>query len=119
MKTLVFGASSNPTRYSYQAIERLLAHKHKIAAIGGREAEILGVDIQKGHPKLEGIHTITMYMGESRQAAHEEYLLSLNPKRIIFNPGAENRSFYTKAKKQGIEVLEACTLVMLSTGQYG
>lgn len=118
MKTLVFGASTNPKRYSFLAIERLKAYNHKIEAIGGRKAEVMGVDIQIGHPILDDIHTITMYMGATRQSDHEEYLLSLNPKRIIFNPGAENPSLATKAKEKGIEVLEACTLVMLNTGQY-
>lgn len=118
MKTLVFGASTNPSRYSYLAIERLKAYNHEIVAIGGREADVLDTQIQIGHPQLDGIHTITMYMGEARQADHVDYLLSLKPKRIIFNPGAENRAFFNKAKSEGIEVLEACTLVMLNTGQY-
>ena len=118
MKTLVFGASTNPLRYSYLAIKRLKAYNHEIAAVGGREAEVHGVHILIGHPKIEGIHTITMYMGEARQAEHEDYLLSLQPKRIIFNPGAESKSLYNRAKAQGIDVLEACTLVMLNTGQY-
>ena len=118
MKTLVFGASTNPLRYSYLAIERLKVYCHKITAIGGREVEVHGVQILIGHPEIEGIHTITMYMGEARQVEHEDYLLSLKPKRIIFNPGAENKSLYNRAKAQGIDVLEACTLVMLNTGQY-
>jgi len=118
MKTLIFGASTNPERYSYKAMKQLMAHNHTIVAIGGREAHILGIEIMKGHPTLDDIHTITMYMGEKRQAEHENYLLSLNPKRIIFNPGAENPSLAEKARKNGIEVLEACTLVMLSTGQF-
>jgi len=118
MKTLIFGASTNPTRYSYLAMERLKAYGHEIVAIGGREAEVMETKIQTGHPEINGIHTITMYMGEKRQEEHEDYLLSLNPKRIIFNPGAENHSLYNRAKSQGIEVMEACTLVMLNTGQY-
>ena len=118
MKTLVFGASTNPSRYSYIAIQRLIAYNHEVVALGGRESEVLGIKILKGPIKFDGIHTITMYMGNTRQKEHEDYLLSLNPKRIIFNPGAENRSLYKKAKDLGIEVLEACTLVMLNTGQY-
>lgn len=118
MKTLIFGASANPTRYSYLAIQRLKAYNHEIVAIGGREAEVMDIQIQTGHPEIKDLHTITMYMGEKRQADHEDYLLSLNPKRIIFNPGAENSSLQQRAKEQGIEVLEACTLVMLNTGQY-
>ena len=118
MKTLVFGASTNPARYSYLAIERLKAYNHDIVAIGGRAAEVMDIQIYKGHPDIKDIHTITMYMGETRQVDHEDYLLSLNPKRIIFNPGAENPSLYKQAMEQGIEVLEACTLVMLNTGQF-
>ena len=118
MKTLVFGASTNPLRYSYLAIERLKFYSHKIAAIGGREVEVHGVQILISHPEIECIHTITMYMGKARQVEHEDYLLGLQPKRIIFNPGAENKSLYNRAKAQGIDVLEACTLVMLNTGQY-
>ena len=118
MKTLVFGASTNPSRYSYLAIERLKAYNHEILAIGGRKSEVLGVEIQTGHPILDEVHTITMYMGAARQEDHEDYLLSLHPKRIIFNPGAENKGLALKAIEKGIEVLEACTLVMLNTGQY-
>lgn len=118
MKTLVFGASSNPQRYSYRAIERLKANNLEIVAIGGRKATVMGIEILTGHPELADIHTITMYMGETRQKYHENYLLSLQPKRIIFNPGAENPDFAKLAKEKGIEVLEACTLVMLNTGQY-
>jgi histidine triad (HIT) family protein len=117
-KTLVFGASVNPERFSNKAIKMLKNHGHSIVAIGGRENEVDGTKILTGHPPLQGIDTITMYMGEDRQSEHETYLLSLNPRRIIFNPGAENRSFASKAKEIGIEVEEACTLVMLQTGQY-
>lgn len=118
MKTLIFGASTNPQRYSYLALQKLKAHNHEIVAIGGREAEVLESDILIGHPEINGIHTITMYMGELRQQEHEDYLLSLNPKRIIFNPGTENSSLFKRAKDQGINAIEACTLVMLNTGQY-
>lgn len=119
LTTLVFGASINPSRYSNIAMRMLKAYDHPIAAIGGRENEFEGTKIHAGHPELEEIDTITMYMGAARQGEHEEYLLSLQPRRIIFNPGAENRALARKAKAQGIEVIEACTLVMLRTGQYG
>jgi len=100
------------------AIERLLKSNIDVVAIGGRESEAHGVKIQIGHPGLKEIHTITMYMGEDRQKEHEDYLLSLEPKRIIFNPGAENFAFAKRAQERGIEVLDACTLVMLNTNQY-
>jgi hypothetical protein len=117
-KTLVFGASTKPERYSNKAMKMLKEYGHSIAAIGGRETEFDGTKILTGHPPLEGIDTITMYMGDTRQTEHEDYLLSLHPRRIIFNPGAENISLAKKARNLNIEVIEACTLVMLRTGQY-
>ena len=116
--TLVFGASTNPERYSNKAMRMLKEYNHSIVAIGVRENEFEGTKILTGHPELRGIDTVTMYMGDDRQAEHEDYILSLEPRRIIFNPGAENISLFNKARAQGIEVLEACTLVMLRTGQY-
>lgn len=118
MKTLVFGASTNPSRYSHQAILRLESYGHEVIAIGGREGVVGNTSIQVGHPELDGINTITMYMGAARQQEHIDYLLSLQPKRIIFNPGAENPVFARRAQYMGIEVVEACTLVMLNTNQY-
>ncbi|MDF1696555.1 MAG: CoA-binding protein [Saprospiraceae bacterium] len=116
--TLVFGASIKPDRYSNKAMKMLKQYDHSVLAIGGKEASFEGTPILEGHPDLSGIDTITMYLRESRQKEHEEYLLSLKPRRIIFNPGAENLSLAKKAKEKGIEVIEACTLVMLRTGQY-
>lgn len=117
-KTLIFGASTKPERMSYMCLIRLQSQGHEIVAIGGREAQVNGVTIQTGHPEIKDLDTITLYMGEQRQEPHIQYLLSLNPKRIIFNPGAENPKLYDLAKAQGIEVLNACSLVMLGAGQY-
>jgi len=116
--TLVFGASLKEERYSNKAIKMLSANDHNVVAIGGREGDVDNVQISIGHPQLDNIDTITMYMGEDRQEEHIEYLLSLNPRRIIFNPGAENKVFFQRAKEKGIIVEEACTLVLLRTGQY-
>ncbi len=117
-KTLVFGGSLNPERYSHKAIKRLAREGHPVVSIGGRAGWVDHIVVLRGHPELKEVDTITMYMGEKRQEEHEEYLLSLSPNRIIFNPGAENRRLFAKAKKEGIEVYEACTLVMLSTGEF-
>jgi len=117
-KTLVFGASTKPERYSYKAVKMLQEYDHPVAAIGGREGALDEVSILTGHPELEDIHTVTMYMSAARQQEHEDYILSLAPRRIIFNPGAENTSLYSNAKAAGIEVVNACTLVMLRTGQF-
>jgi len=116
--TLVFGASIKPERYSNKAMKMLKEYDHSIVAIGGRENEFEGTKILTGHPELKGVDTVTMYMRDELQTAHESYILSLEPRRIIFNPGAENTSLAKKAREQGIEVVEACTLVMLRTDQY-
>jgi uncharacterized protein len=118
MTTLVLGASNNPERVSHQAVQRLLAKNHEVVAIGLREAEIFGVQIQKGQPMLEGIDTITLYLNPERQEEYYDYMLGLKPRRIIFNPGTENPALVRKAREQGIEVEIACTLVMLSVGVY-
>jgi len=118
MKTLVYGASTNPQRYSYTAIHRLRHYGHEVVAIGIREGAVNDIKLLTGHPELKDIHTITLYLGSSRQSDHIDYLLSLSPQRIIFNPGTENHHFAQQATANNIEVLEACTLVLLSTGQY-
>lgn len=117
-KTLVMGASPNPSRYSHMAILRLLKHNHDVVAVGLRSGDIEGVKIQKGQPQIPDVHTITMYVGKRNQLPLYNYILSLRPKRVIFNPGAENPELESKLSEQGAEVLRACTLVMLSAGQY-
>ncbi len=117
-KTLVFGASLNKFRSSYQALIKLIQMQYNVVAIGGREGQILGVPIVKGHPELKDIHTITIYMGEKMQEEHEDYLLSIHPKRIIFNPGAENRRLAEKAREKDIITENACTSVLLSIGEF-
>jgi predicted CoA-binding protein len=119
IKTLVFGASLNTFRYSNLAVRRLKQKNYDVIGIGGVAGEVEGVEILTGHPDLMDIHTITMYVNPNKQSAHIEYLLSLNPKRLIFNPGAENIHFASLAKAQGIEVEYACTLVLLSMDNYG
>lgn len=118
MHTLVLGATTNPQRIAYQAIHRLIKKGHQVSAIGVRDGNIAGVDIQHGTPSLEGVHTITLYLNPQRQEPYYDYILRLNPQRIIFNPGTENMELAKKAKEYGIETDFACTLVMLSTGSY-
>ncbi len=117
-KTLVLGASANPNRYSFLAINRLKAHGHPVVAIGKKQSVVANVPIETEKAAFEDVDTVTLYLGEENQKEYYDYILSLNPKRIIFNPGAENDELYELAEKQGIKPLEACTLVMLSTGQY-
>lgn len=119
-KTLIVGATKNPARYAYTAASMFEDRGLDFIPIGIKSGEIFGkkiLDLRK-KPALENIHTITLYIGKDNQAEWIDYLLSLKPKRIIFNPGTENREFYSRAKAEGIQVLAACNLVMLSTGQY-
>lgn len=118
MKTLVVGASTNSERYAYKAANMLLAHGHEIELIGQKEGIVNGHEIKTDYPDLEGIDTVTMYVGPKNQPALYDYILKQQPRRIIFNPGTENIEFMRLAKQQGVVVEEACTLVLLSTGQY-
>jgi predicted CoA-binding protein len=118
-KTLVLGASPNPVRYAYVAVQRLKAQGgHEVVPLGVRNGEIAGISIQHGKPELEDIHTVTLYINPFRQEEYYDYILDLKPKRMIFNPGSENPAFMWRAKLEGVEVVEGCTLVMLATGQY-
>ena len=117
-KTIVLGASENPARYSYLAVNRLAAHNHPVVAIGKREGKIGDTTILKEHPLIENVDTVTLYLNEHNQKEYYGYIFSLHPKRIIFNPGAENDELAEMAAAKGIQTIEACTLVLLSTGQY-
>ena len=117
-KTLVLGASENPARYSNMAIQRLLSHQHPVVAIGNRTGNVGGVEITKETPELEDVDTVTLYLNPTNQQPYYDYILSLKPKRVIFNPGTENDELEAMLRNNGIEAKEACTLVMLSTGQY-
>jgi hypothetical protein len=118
--TLVVGATDNVERYAYRAAEMLQNKGFDFIPIGIKKGSVLGKEILdlRQVPDLKGIHTITLYLGPQNQSEWIDYLIGLRPKRIIFNPGTENFEFFSKAKTAGIDVLEACTLVMLTTGQF-
>lgn len=117
-KTLVLGASDNPSRYSYLAINRLRAHQHPVVAVGKKETVVNGVAVHKQPVTEEEIDTVTLYLNPQNQVPYYDYILGLKPKRIIFNPGTENEELERMARQAGIQTMEACTLVMLGTGQY-
>lgn len=117
-KTLVLGASDNPNRYSYKAINDLRQYSHDVVAIGKKDGKVNDVDIVKQTSPIENLDTVTLYLNAQNQKEYYDFILEQNPRRIIFNPGAENRELATLAKEKGIRTLEACTLVMLHTGQY-
>jgi len=117
-KTLVLGASARPSRYSYMAVQRLRQKDHPVIAVGKHLGPIADLEVSKDLPVDEDIDTVTLYLNKSHQQEYHDYLLALKPKRIIFNPGAENPELEKAAAKAGIQTMEACTLVMLGTGQY-
>lgn len=98
----------------------LQERNHEFIPIGISEGEVLGETILNiyNKPKIEGVDTVTLYINPGRQKEWYNYLLSLKPKRIIFNPGTENQEFIELAEKEGIECVQACTLVMLSVGNF-
>ena len=116
--TLVIGASTNPDRYSYMAIKLLLVNNYKVHAIGMREGMIQGIPISRPFPEIQSIHTITLYLSKKNQPLYYDYILSQTPKRVIFNPGSENEELEQLLEQKGVEVLHACTLVMLKTEQF-
>lgn len=118
MKTLVIGASPNPLRYSHKAVKRLRSYDKEVVAIGLRETTIDDVPVIKGRPALDGIHTVTLYVGPDNQKDYLNYIISLKPSRIIFNPGTYNDQLEEMAREAGIETVEDCTLVMLDTDTY-
>ncbi len=117
-KTLVFGASLKESRYSYKAIEKLRSYHHEVVAYGLRTGSVADVAIDNIKKPYSAIDTITLYMNPERQREHYAYLMSLKPKRILFNPGTENPEFYELLKANDIFYEAACTLVLLATNQY-
>ena len=117
-KTVILGASDNPARYSYLALNRLKNHGHPVIAIGRKEAVVAGISIHQNTPLEKDVDTVTLYLNPDHQKMYYDYILSLHPKRIIFNPGTENDELASMAESKGIKTMEACTLVMLATGQY-
>lgn len=116
--TVVLGASTNPSRYSYLAVSMLREYGHPVTAIGSAPGVVGDVEIGTEHPVSSGVHTLTLYLNPQRQAQYYSYILSVRPARLIMNPGTENTELKALALAHGIDVVEACTLVMLRTGQY-
>ncbi|GLB48966.1 CoA-binding protein [Neptunitalea lumnitzerae] len=118
MKTLVIGASTNPDRYSYKAVKRLLDKGMDVEAIGMKEGKIGPVTIKTDKFDTDGVDTVSLYVNPMIQESYYDYVVNLQPRRVIFNPGTENYEFIHKLKEEGIEAEVACTLVLLSTNQY-
>jgi predicted CoA-binding protein len=117
-KVLVIGASEKEDRYSNRAVKLLRSYNFEVEALGNKEGHIGEVVIQKGFVPFENIHTVTMYLGAINQRPYYDYLLQLKPKRVIFNPGAENEELAAILNQHQIQTEEACTLVMLNVGSF-
>lgn len=117
-KTLIIGASANPNRYSYMAAERLLQHGHEIELLGKRPDTIFDKKIDTEKTAYKDIDTITLYLSAKFQPEYYDYILSLKPNRVIFNPGTENPELIKLLSENGIQWEQACTLVLLGTRQY-
>ena len=117
-KTVVIGASDNPGRYSNKAIRSLLQHGHEVIPVSIKKGEVCGLSFLNSLTGIKDVHTVTLYVGSNNQDSLIDDVISLNPLRVIFNPGTENREFENKLEDNGIQVLESCTLVMLATDTY-
>lgn len=119
-KTVIIGATTNPSRYAYLAASMLTEYKHEIVPLGIKKGEVYGKQILliNERPIVNDVDTVTLYIGPQHQPEHYNYILSLKPKRVIFNPGTENEEFEKLLATAGTETLEACTLVMLRSNQY-
>tara|TARA_R110001583_G_scaffold131975_1_gene283843 strand:- start:296 stop:658 length:363 start_codon:yes stop_codon:yes gene_type:complete len=117
-KTLVLGASLKPNRYSNYAIQKLVVNKYEVVAFGLKKGEVADIEIDTKLLPYKSIHTVTLYLNPKRQKEYYDYIVSLKPERVIFNPGTENPEFYEILKDNDIFFEAACTLVLLSTNQY-
>jgi len=117
-KTLVLGASPDPIRFSYKAIKSLLRYGHPVIAVGNKEGDVMGIQIEIGKPKIKNLDTVALYLNPQKQKEYYDYLVNLAPKRIIFNPGTENQELMQLSRENGIVGVEDCTLIMLNNGRY-
>ena len=119
MNVAVLGASNKPARYSYQAVKLLAAKGHVVFPVHPTISEIDGIPVFKRLADIPvPIHTITIYLGSERSAALADEIMTANARRVIFNPGAENPGLAQRLQQAGVEAMNACTLVLLKTGQF-
>ncbi len=118
MKTLVLGATTNKERYAYKAIHALTDNSHQVVAVGAKDGMALDVKIETSKVPFIGIDTVTLYLNPKNQQEYYDYIVSLHPRRVIFNPGTENPEFYEILEQNNIDFEVACTLVLLATKQY-
>lgn len=117
-KTVILGATDNPNRFAFKAAHSLVRHGHPIALVGIKKGSVAGQPILNGKPEISEVDTVTLYVGPQNQPEWYEYIINLKPRRIIFNPGTENDELEEKARANGIQAIEGCTLIMLNAGMY-
>ena len=117
-KSVVLGASSNHSRYSNKAVRSLLKRDHEVVPVGTKTGEIKELEILTGKPVIPDVDTVLLYLAPNRQSEYYDYVLSLKPRRVIFNPGTHNPEFIDLVKENGIEAVEDCALIMLNSGEY-
>ncbi len=117
-KVMVLGASPNKHRFSNSCVKSLMRYGYEVVPVGIREGEIAGKPIQLNRPQIKDVDTITIYLNAKHQEDYYDYIFNLRPRRIIFNPGAENPELMEKARKKDIEAVENCTLIMLNSGDF-
>ena len=117
-KMLVLGAAENPDRYSCKAVKSLDRNGYEVVAVGFRSGFIKDIEILAGMPEISDVDTVLLYIGTKKQQEYYDYLVSLNPRRVIFNPGAENPELQDILKEKGIDVVKDCALIMINTGTF-
>jgi uncharacterized protein len=117
-KTLVLGVSPNPLKYSHKAVKRLVEYGIEVHAIGKYATTVDTLEVKKEPYPIDNLHTVALYLNAENQKEYYDYILSLKPKRIIFNPGTDNEELEKLAKEQGIDIVDDCVLVMLRSGSY-
>jgi predicted CoA-binding protein len=119
-KTVIIGATTNSARYAFIAAGMLSEYNHEIVPVGIKSGSVYGKEILQinKRPVITDVDTVTLYIGPQHQPEHYDYILSLKPKRVIFNPGTENEELEKLVTDSGAEALEACTLVLLRSNQY-
>lgn len=115
---VVLGASDNPERYSYKAVSRLVKHQYPVVAIGKKKGYIGEVPIVTDQPALKDVHSVLIYLSPKHQGEIFDYVVSLRPKRVIFNPGTESPEFEDMLESCNIKVVHDCSLVMLALGRF-
>jgi hypothetical protein len=119
MNVAILGASNKPDRYSYQAFRLLREKGHTAFPVHPVLADLEGVPVYPSLARVAApLDTITIYLSANNQKAVETDILASSARRVIFNPGAENPELAARLRQAGKETLEACTLVLLKTGQF-